>query len=113
MDNALIYEDPIDRLLAAVIGQSIKDYVVARLRGFIDENGYIDERAVIKSQGQFTLKPNTMLGCDRTEIRTAWLFVHEGGLELFLEALAPNQNPEIIRKSIKEVLAGNKEVVWK
>ena len=54
-----------------------------------------------------------MLGCDRTEIRTAWLFIHKGGLELFLEALAPNQDPEMIRKSIKEVLAGNKEVVWK
>lgn len=113
MDNALIYEQPTDRLFAAVIGQACKDYVVARMRGFIDAEGYINERAVAKSQNQYTLKPNTMLGCDRTEIRTAYLFIHNRGLELFLDALAPNQSAEMIRQNINLVLEGKKEIVWK
>ena len=113
MDNALIYEDPVERFLAAVIGQACKDYVVARMRGFIDENGYINEVAVAQSQGQYTLKPNTMIGCDRTEIRTAWLFIHGSGLDIFMEALSPNQSAQMIRENIQQVLDKKKEIVWK
>ena len=113
MDNALIYDDPVERCLAAIIGQACKDYVVARMRGFIDENGYINEVAVAQSQGQYTLKPNTLLGCDRTEIRTAWLFIHGGGLDFFMEALSPGQSPDMIRDNIQQVLENKKEIVWK
>ena len=83
------------------------------MRGFIDENGYINEVAVAKSQGQYTLKPNTMIGCDRTEIRTAWLFIHGNGLDIFMEALSPGQSPQMIRENIQKVLDKKKEIVWK
>ena len=46
MDSALIYEDPWDRLLAAIIGRSIKDYVVARKRGIMSRDGLINERVL-------------------------------------------------------------------
>lgn len=120
MDNALIYDTFEDRLLAAIIGRAVKDYVVARRRLLIDVNGEFDEPVLLKVERKVEAKASTMalsnaamLGCNRTEIRTAWQFMHEGGLEFYLDALAPNQDPGMVRDYVEQAILGFKEVVWK
>lgn len=113
MDSALIYEDPWDRLLAAIIGRSIKDYVVARKRGIMSRDGLINERVLAKIQRAYSLKPASLLGCNRLEIRTAYLFMYEGGLDVLLAALAPNQDPNLIRQFAEDAIKDKREIFWK
>ena len=120
MDTALEYDSFDDRLLAAIIGRAVKDYVVARRRQLIDVNGEFDEPALLKVERKVQAKASSMalsnkamLGCNRTEIRTAWQFMHEGGLEFFLDALAPNQDPVIVHDYVEQAILGFKEIIWK
>jgi len=120
VDSALIYDTFEDRLLAAIIGRAVKDYVVARTRNLISASGEFNEVLVLKvsrkvevKESAMTVSHRAMLGCSRTEIRTAWQFMHEGGLELLLEALAPAQDPSLVRDYAEQSILGKKEVVWK
>lgn len=119
MDTALEYDSFEDRLLAAIIGRAVKDYVVSRRRGLIDVNGVFDEPSLLKAERKLkastttALSNKTMLGCNRTEIRTAWQFMNEGGLEFYLDALAPNQDPRLIHDYAEQAVLGFKEIVWK
>ena len=120
MDTALEYDSFEDRLLAAIIGRAVKDYVVARRRQLIDVNGAFDEPALLKVERKVEASATTtaasnkaMLGCNRTEIRTAWQFMNEGGLEFYLDALAPNQDPRLIHDYAEQAVLGFKEIIWK
>jgi hypothetical protein len=120
MDSALIYDTFEDRLLAAIIGRAVKDYVVARRRRVIDVNGEFDEPALLKVERKIEAKASTlalsntaMLGCNRTELRTAWQFMYEGGLEFYLDSLAPNQDPGVIRDYAEQAILGFKQITWK
>ena len=111
MDSALIYEDPADRLLAAIIGRAIKDYCVARMRNLLSADGVINDKILAKHNVGFVLSADVMQGCSRLEIRTAYIFMHSG-LNVMLEALAPNQDPSMIRDSAEKVITGEKVIVW-
>jgi hypothetical protein len=114
MDNALIYDTFEDRLLAAIIGRAVKDYVVARTRKLIDALGNLNDPALCLGNQTYAVRPAAMLGCTRTEIRTAWQFMHDKfGLEFFLASLVPNQDPEVIRDFAEQAILGKKQVVWK
>jgi hypothetical protein len=118
VDTALEYDSFEDRLLAAIIGRAVKDYVVSRRRHLIDVNGEFNEPVFLKfacksKKGTLAVKESLMLGCDRTEIRTAWEFMRSGGLEFFLDALAPDQDPQMVREYARDAILGLRKIVWK
>ena len=120
MDSALVYDTFEDRLLAAIVGRAVKDYVVSRTRNLICAEGRFNETAIAKCERKLTAKGvsrsvayKAMLGCNRVEIRTLWQFMHEGGLEMLLEALAPEQDPNLVREFAEQAILGKKQVIWK